>query len=308
MGRLIDGKWTTGSIITSDKKGRFERIPRSFRDTISKKGPYSPESGRYHLYVSYACPWAHRTLIYRLLKDLQDHITVSVVHPDMMDKGWTFETEFTDTTGDELYNYSHLYKIYQKAQSDVSTSVTVPVLWDKKTQKIVNNESSEIIRFFNTEFNKLTGNKEDFYPEELRENIDEINDKVYHNVNNGVYKSGFAKSQEAYEEAVTNLFNTLDWLEQLLEGRKYLFGNRLTEADIRLIPTLLRFDLVYYIHFKCSVRKISEYKNLYRYTKDLYSINAIIKTTNFNHIKRHYYYSHESLNPKRIIPKITLNL
>ena len=308
MGRLIDGKWRTGSIITSDKKGNYDRIPRSFRDAISKEGPYLPESGRYHLYVSYACPWAHRTLIYRELKGLQDHITVSVVHPDMMDQGWSFKTELTETTGDNLYDYTHLYKIYQKAQPDVSTSVTVPVLWDKEKKKIVNNESSEIIRFFNTEFNKLTGNKEDYYPKELREKIDEINEKVYHNVNNGVYKSGFASSQKAYEEAVTNLFNTLDWLEQILEGRKYLLGNRITEADIRLIPTLLRFDLVYYIHFKCSIRKISEYKNLYRYTKDLYSINAITKTTKFYHIKRHYFYSHESLNPNRIIPKITLNL
>ena len=259
------------------------------------------------MYVSYACPWAHRTLIYRQLKDLQDHITLSVVHPDMLDYGWSFNTEFPETTGDNLYNYSHLYKIYQKSQSDVSTSVTVPILWDKKTHKIVNNESSEIIRFFNKEFNKLTGNNKDYYPVDLKDKIDQINEKVYENINNGVYKSGFARSQEAYEEAIYNLFKTLDWLEQILEKNKYILGDQITEADIRLIPTLLRFDLVYYIHFKCTIRKISEYKNLYRYTKDLYSISAITKTTKFCHIIRHYYFSHKSLNPNRIIPQVTLN-
>ena len=308
MGRLVEGKWRTDSIITSDKKGSYDRIPRSFRDSVSKAGPFTPESGRYHLYVSYACPWAHRTLIYRELKGLQDHISVNVVHPDMMDQGWTFETNFPETTGDDLYQKNHLSEIYLKAKPDVSTSVTVPVLWDKKHQTIVNNESSEIIRFFNQEFDEMTGNKENYYPEALRDQIDRINEKIYHHINNGVYKSGFAGNQVAYQDAVTKVFDALDELEQILEGRKYLIGNQLTEADIRLIPTLLRFDLVYYIHFKCSVRKISEYKNLYRYTKDLYRIDAIRNTTYFDHIKRHYYYSHESLNPKRIIPKTYLNL
>ena len=226
----------------------------------------------------------------------------------MMDQGWTFKTNFPDTTGDGLYHQSHLFEIYQKAKRDVSTSVTVPVLWDKKHQTIVNNESSEIIRFFNQEFDEMTGNKENYYPEALRDQIDRINEKIYHHINNGVYKSGFAGNQVAYQDAVTKVFDALDELEQILEGRKYLIGNQLTEADLRLIPTLLRFDLVYYIHFKCSVRKISEYKNLYRYTKDLYAIDAIRNTTYFDHIKRHYYYSHESLNPKRIIPKTYLNL
>ena len=308
MGRLIKGKWETGSIITSDKRGSYDRIPRSFRNSISKVGNFSPESGRYHLYVSYACPWAHRTLIFRELKELKNHISVSVVHPDMMDQGWTFDTNFPNTTGDDLYHQRHLFEIYQKAKPDVSTSVTVPVLWDKKYQTIVNNESSEIIRFFNHEFNEITGNEEDFYPEALRDEINQLNENLYHNVNNGVYKSGFAVNQEAYEDAVTKLFNYLDELEQILEEKKFLVGNQLTEADIRLITTLLRFDLVYYIHFKCSIRKISEYKNLYRYTKDLYGIDAIRNTTFFDHIKRHYYFSHESLNPKRIIPKTYLNL
>ena len=308
MGRLIDGKWKKSSIITSDKKGNYARLPRNFRGSISKAGPFNPVSGRYHLYVSYACPWAQRTLIYRELKELQNHISLSVVHPEMMDKGWTFEDNFSNATGDKLYEKNHLFEIYQKAKSDVSTSVTVPVLWDKKLKTIVNNESSEIIRFFNQEFNMLTGNKNDYYPKRYRDDIDKINEKIYHTINNGVYKSGFAENQKAYDDAIEKLFKSLDEIDQILEGKNFLIGNKLTEADIRLIPTLLRFDLVYYIHFKCSFKKISEYKNLYRYTKDLYKIDAIKKTTFFDHIKQHYYYSHEALNPNRIIPKTYINL
>ena len=278
--------------------------PRTFRDFISEDHPvFKPESGRYHLYVSYACPWATRTLIYRELKGLADHITVSVVHPDMLDDGWIFDNSYKDATEDHLHGFKFLREVYQKADPNITTSVTVPVLWDKKTQTIVNNESSEIIRMFNTSFNALTGNNDDFYPEDLRESIDELNELIYHNVNNGVYKSGFAKTQQAYDEAVTSLFGTLDKLESILSENRYLTGDTLTEADLRLIPTLLRFDIVYVTHFKCNIRRIKDYPALSRYTKELYEIPAIKNTANLDHIKRHYYYSHESINPYRIIPR-----
>lgn len=302
MGRLVDGKWVKSSVITSDKKGAYDRVPRSFRQTISKDHEvFTPESGRYHLYVSYACPWAHRTLIYRKLKGLEDHISVSVVSPDMLDMGWSFETEILGATGDELYGFSYLQEVYTKADPKVNTTVTVPILWDKKTQTIVNNESSEIIRIFNYEFNELTGNQDDFYPESLRQEIDELNDFIYPNINNGVYRTGFAKTQEAYEDAVLKLFNALDKVEERLEGKRFLLGDTLTEADLRLVPTLLRFDSVYVTHFKCNLRRIKDYKNLSRYLKDLYSNDAIKETTNIEHIKRHYYYSHDDINPYRIV-------
>lgn len=304
MGKLVDGKWITGSIITSNKKGSYDRIPRSFRGIISQDDPiYKPESGRYHLFVGYACPWATRTMIYRTLKGLEDHISYSVVHPDMLENGWTFNKDFDGATGDDLFGFDFLYQVYQKAQSDITTSVTVPVLWDKNTGTTVNNESSEIIRIFNSAFNELTGNHDDYYPDELKDEIDEWNDLIYPNVNNGVYKSGFAKTQKAYDEAVTGLFDVLDKLENHLEGKDFIAGGRLTEADLRLIPTLLRFDLVYYVHFKTNIRKISEYQNLYRYTSNHFNMNAIKKNHNFEHIKRHYYYSHEAINPYRIVPK-----
>ncbi|MBQ49208.1 MAG: glutathione-dependent reductase [Zetaproteobacteria bacterium] len=303
MGRLVSGKWLTASVITSGKDGGYERIPRSFLDGISSDSEkFQPESGRYHLYVSYACPWAHRTLIYRKLKNLEDHISVSVVHPDMLENGWSFATDFAASTGDDLYNRSYLYEIYQKADSEVSTSVTVPVLWDKKLQTIVNNESSEIIRIFNTAFNEITGNLDDYYPASLQKSIDAINDKVYENVNNGVYRSGFAKTQQAYDQSVTKLFETLDELEGILADRPYLVGDTLTEADIRLVPTLIRFDIVYVTHFKCNQRRIADYPNLTNYLNRLFKMDAIQSTTDFDHIKRHYYYSHESINPFRIIP------
>ena len=303
MGRLVDGKWTKTSIITSDESGSYKRIPRSFRDSISKDHPtFKPETNRYHLYVSYACPWAHRTLIYRELKNLVDHISVSVVNPDMLENGWTFQKDENGIGGDDLYQHEFLYQTYQLAQKDISTSVTVPILWDKQNKTIVNNESSEIIRIFNNAFNDLTGNSLDYYPKDLQGPIDELNELIYSNVNNGVYLSGFAKGQKAYEEAVLNLFKTLDLLEERLEGQDFLVGNRLTEADLRLIPTLLRFDPVYVTHFKCNLKRIKDYKNLSRYTKSLYELEAVKKTTNFDHIKRHYYYSHEMLNPQRIIP------
>lgn len=303
MGRLIDGQWVETSIITSDKEGAYDRLPRTFRDTISPDHPtFKVESNRYHLYVSYACPWAHRCLIYRELKSLHDHISVSVVHPDMLEKGWTFNKNFPAATGDTIYGFNFLYEIYQKASPKISTSVTVPILWDKKTQTIVNNESSEIIRIFNTSFNELTGNTSNFYPDEFASEIDQLNELIYPTINNGVYRTGFAKSQKAYDSSFNELFKGLDQIDDHLNGKDFLVENRLTEADIRLVTTLLRFDLVYYVHFKCNLKKISEYTNLSKYLKSLYAVDAIKKTTNFDHIKRHYYYSHEDLNPHRIVP------
>lgn len=304
MSKLVDGQWIKGTIISSDDKGAYKRQQRSFRDFISPTSEvFKPESGRYHLYVSYACPWATRALIYRELKGLTDHISVSVVHPDLLENGWQFGTDYEGATEDEVNGFKYLYEVYQKADSNVSTSVTVPVLWDKFTNTIVNNESSEIIRMFNSSFNELTGSQLDFYPEKLRPEIDQLNDDIYDSINNGVYRSGFAKTQEAYDEAVEGLFKSLDKLEERLENKKYLLGSTLTEADLRLIPTLLRFDIVYYVHFKCNVRRISDYKNLSRYTRELYEMKEIKNSTNFDHIKRHYYYSHKDINPYRIVPK-----
>jgi glutathionyl-hydroquinone reductase len=304
MGMLVKGKWVKGSIIKSDKKGSYDRQPRTFRDIISDQHPlYQPETGRYHLYVSYACPWATRTLIYRNLKDLVDHISVSVVHPDMLEEGWVFDDSYPGATRDDLFDFKTLKEVYQKADPNITTSVSVPVLWDKKTSSIVNNESSEIIRMFNASFNQLIGNIDDYYPDEKKAEIDALNEKIYTAINNGVYRTGFARTQDAYDAAVTQLFSALDELDDLLENRNYLVGDDISEADIRLIPTLLRFDLVYVTHFKCNVRRIKDYKNLSRYTKALYEIPAIKDATNFDHIKRHYYYSHEGINPFRIIPK-----
>ena len=298
MGRLVDGQWIVGDVATTDKKGGYDRIPRSFLETVSVNSKHQPETNRYHLYVSYACPWAHRTLIFRELKNLTNHISVSVVSPDMLDDGWVF----TDDYPDHLYNKKYLREVYQDADPKISTSVTVPILWDKKEKTIVNNESSEIIRIFNSEFNNLTGNQDDYYPKHLRAEIDPLNEKIYHSVNNGVYKCGFAKTQKAYESAYLELFDTLDFLESHLNNKKYLIGNQLTEADIRLIPTLLRFDLVYFVHFKCNKKRIVDYPNLFNYLKTHYQNPAIKKTTNIIHIKRHYYYSHDKINPYRIIP------
>jgi glutathionyl-hydroquinone reductase len=303
MGKLIDGKWIQKNIVTSDTKGGYQRVKRSFLDTISDENRrFKPEKNRYHLYVSYACPWAHRTLIYRQLKSLDDHISVSVVHPDMLDHGWTFDTDFQGTTGDTLYSRQYLYEIYQKADARINTTVTVPILWDKKEETIVNNESSQIIRIFNSAFNDLTGNTEDFYPKGLQKDIDRFNEMIYEPVNNGVYKCGFARTQEAYDEAVNNLFKTLDGLDAHLENRLYLTGDQLTEVDLRLVPTLLRFDAVYVTHFKCSWKRIIDYPNLSIYLNRLKTIPAIQETTQLDHIKRHYFYSHEFINPYRIIP------
>ena len=310
MGQLIDGKWDTAWYDTKSSGGKFKRSTAGFRNWVTPNGEpgssgtggFAAESGRYHLYVSYACPWAHRTLIFRALKGLEDHITVSVVHPDMLDDGWTFETDFPGATGDDLFGKPFLRDIYTQAQPDVSGRVTVPILWDKKTGQIVSNESSEIIRMFNSAFNDLTGNDVDYYPAELREQIDTINARVYDEVNNGVYKSGFATTQEAYDEAVVKLFDALDWLEAILSENRYLTGDRVTEADWRLFTTLVRFDPVYHLHFKCNRKRIIDYPNLWGYTRELYQMPGVANTVHFDHIVRHYHYSHETINPNRIIP------
>lgn len=303
MGQLIDGVWVKGSVSTNDQKGSFKRASSVFRNKISSNhSTYLPETNRYHLYVSYACPWAHRTLIFRKLKNLESHISVDYVHPDMLEMGWSFEKNFPGTSGDSLHNKRYVHEIYQLSDKDISTKATVPILWDKKTRTIVNNESAEIIRIMNDAFNDITKNKDDYYPEKFRDQIDSINDTIYENINNGVYRSGFSKTQNSYEEAVKNLFTSLDMVNDILEGRNYLVGDILTEADIRLVPTLIRFDCVYYFHFKCNLKKISEYKNISRYLRNLFEEDAIKSTTNFEHIKRHYFYSHENINPFRIIP------
>ena len=303
MGKLIDGKWEKRSIITSDEKGSYARLPRTFENKISSDdAAYTPDSERYHLYVSYACPWATRALIYRKLKSLEDHISLDVVHPDLLEEGWAFDDSYPGATKESLYGYKFLRQLYQKSDPNVTTSVTVPVLWDKQTETIVNNESSQVIRIFNSAFNELTGNNENYYPNHLQEEINKLNDWIYSSVNNGVYKCGFAKTQESYDEAVTALFEALDELDQRLAKSKYLIEDILTEADLRLIPTLLRFDVAYVTHFKCNIKRIIDYKHLSRYVNDLMTIPAIKDSTKFDHIKRHYYFSHKEINPYRIVP------
>lgn len=303
MGLLVDGKWQDKWYDTKKSGGKFERQASKFRNDISSddSSEFKAESGRYHLYVSLACPWAHRTLIFRKLKGLENHIDVSIVHPEMLENGWEFKT-YPGATGDKLYNADFVHQIYTKAQPSVTTRVTVPVLWDTKTHSIVNNESAEIIRIFNTAFNALTGNTDDYYPKALREEIDSVNERVYHDINNGVYKAGFATSQAAYEEAVTSLFNALDWIEARLSKQRYLVGDSITEADWRLFTTLIRFDAVYHGHFKCNKRQIADYPNIFGYMKELYQVDGVRETVNLDHIKRHYYFSHTMINPTQVIP------
>lgn len=303
MGHLKQGQWHNDEVVTSEKDGSFAREASSFRDTISKDHEkFQPEEDRYHLYVSYACPWAHRTLITRHLKGLRNLITVSVVHPEMLKNSWEFRKDYDGATGDTLYGSDYLYNIYQKHDPKVTAKVTVPVLWDKKTKSIVNNESSEIIRIFNTAFEDLRPCDLDLYPSKLHKEIDTMNELTYEPINNGVYKAGFAKTQEAYEKACSKLFEAMDKVEKHLEGKKFLVGEQLTEADIRLLTTLIRFDSVYYVHFKCNIRKISEYKNLAAYLHRFMQLDAVKTTTNMDHIKHHYYYSHDFINPYRIVP------
>ena len=310
MGLLVDGVWHDQWYDTKASGGAFVRSTAKFRNWItadSSAGPtgeggFPAELGRYHLYVSHACPWAHRALIFRALKGLNDHITVSVVHPDMLSDGWTFETDEHGATGDTLYGLPFARDIYIKADSTISGRVTVPILWDKQRGTIISNESSEIIRMFNSAFDALTGNTDDYWPVEMRERIEEVNARIYDTINNGVYKSGFATTQVAYDAAVGPLFDSLEWVEQRLSQKRYLMGNTLTEADWRLFTTLVRFDSVYHLHFKCNRKRIVDYPNIWAYTRELYQVSGIAETVNFEHIVRHYHYSHETINPNRIIP------
>jgi putative glutathione S-transferase len=310
MGHLENGEWKRESLAGRSKGGAFKRASTTFRNWITPDGSPGPsgaggfkaEAGRYHLYVAYACPWAHRALIFRKLKGLEDLIGVSVVHPDMLDEGWSFDRDYPGATGDALYGFDYLREIYLKADPQASGTVTVPVLWDKQRETIVSNESAEIIRMFNSAFDGLTGNRDDYWPEDLRAAIEPVNARIYDSVNNGVYKAGFATTQEAYDAAVYPLFDSLDWLEERLSGQRYLMGERLTEADWRLFTTLVRFDKVYHGHFKCNRRRLVDYPNLWAYTRELYQWPGVAGTVDFDHIERHYHYSHESVNPHRIVP------
>ncbi|KPK11276.1 MAG: glutathionyl-hydroquinone reductase YqjG [Myxococcales bacterium SG8_38] len=308
MGKLIDGVWHDIWYDTKSTGGRFVRSTAKFRNWITADGKNAPsgkaypaEAGRYHLYVSYACPWAHRTLIFRKLKGLERMISLSVVNHFMGSDGWTFH-ETDGVIPDPIHDAEFLHQVYTAADPGFTGRVTVPVLWDKKTGTVVSNESSEIIRMFNSAFDHLGAKPGDFYPEALREEIDAVNERVYHTLNNGVYKCGFATSQEGYEEAFVELFDTLDWIEARLSEQRYLVGDRITEADWRLFTTLLRFDSVYYSHFKANLRRIVDYPNLWAYTRELYQVPGVRDTVSMHHIKHHYYGSHETINPTRIVP------
>ena len=310
MGLLIEGKWHDSWYDTKDSGGAFKRQEANFRNWITADGSAGPsgeggfkaEAGRYHLYISHACPWAHRALIFRSLKKLNQLIDVSVVHPGMLGDGWTFETDFNGATGDKLFDLPFARDIYTRAVPDFTGRVTVPILWDKQRESIVSNESSEIIRMMNTAFNGITGNPDDYWPTDLRTSIEDVNARIYDTFNNGVYKSGFATTQEAYDAAVHPLFDTLDWIEGILSRNRYLTGERITGADWRLFTTLVRFDLVYHQHFKCNRNRIVDYPNLWAYTRELYQWEGVAETVHFDHIVRHYHYSHETINPNRITP------
>ncbi|ODA66989.1 Glutathionyl-hydroquinone reductase YqjG [Methyloligella halotolerans] len=310
MGLLIDGEWHDKGYDTESKGGQFEREPTTLRNWITPDGSAGPtgedgfpaQRGRYHLYVSYACPWAHRAIIFRKLKGLEDIISMDVVHPHMGKDGWTFDADFESATGDRVNGLSMLREVYTKAVPDFTGRVTTPVLWDKERETIVSNESSEIIRMLNSAFDQHGAEGPDFYPDELQDEIDAINEPIYHRVNNGVYRTGFASRQGPYEKAFRSLFDLLDGLEERLGKQRYLVGDTLTEADWRLFVTLVRFDAVYYVHFKCNERLIGEYPNLSNYLRELYQVPGIAETVHLDHIKHHYYTSHPWLNPQGIVP------
>jgi putative glutathione S-transferase len=309
MGLLVDGKWRDRWYDTGKSGGRFIRKEAQFRNWITTDGSAGPsggggfmaEAGRYHLYVSLACPWANRTLIFRKLKGLEDMITISVVHWHMAENGWTFQPD-EGVIADPIHKARFLHEVYTASDPHYSGRVTVPVLWDRKTAAIVSNESSEIIRMLNSAFDGVGARPGDFYPEHLRDEIDAVNDRVYKTLNNGVYKAGFATTQEAYEEAVVPLFETLDWLEERLTRQRYLVGDELTEVDWRLFTTLVRFDPVYVGHFKCNLRRLVDYPRLWEYTRALYRHEGVAETVNMRHIKQHYYVSHTSINPSGVVP------
>jgi putative glutathione S-transferase len=309
MGLMIDGVWRHEDAFPTDPGGRFTRAASPLRNWVTADGAAGPsgsggfaaEAGRYHLYVSLACPWAHRTLIFRELKGLQDMIGLSVVHWHMGKDGWTF-ADGPGVVADPIHHGGLLHQVYTASDPAFTGRITVPVLWDRKSRQIVNNESSEIIRMMNSAFDGIGALPGDYYPENLRSEIDALNARIYDTVNNGVYKSGFARSQRAYDEAVGTLFESLDWLEGMLSDRHWLLGDRLTEADWRLFTTLVRFDAVYVGHFKCNIRRIADYPNLTRYLKELYRQPGIAGTVDIHHIKHHYYESHPQLNPSGIVP------
>ena len=313
MGKLVDGVWHDVWYDTDETGGRFKRQDSSFRHWVtadgspgpSGEGGFKAEAGRYHLYVSLACPWAHRALIMRRLKGLDDMVSMSSVDWFMGKDGWRFDVDgkVDGADADPIGGHKFLREVYTAADPSYTGRVTVPVLWDRKRETIVSNESAEIIRMFNSAFDAIGGDgSQGYYPEPLRPEIDAVNEEVYHSVNNGVYKSGFATTQEAYEEAVTELFQVLDRLEDRLSRRRFLVGDRITEADWRLFTTLVRFDSVYNLHFKCNLRRIVDYPNLWGYARELYQVPGVAETVNMTHIKNHYYQSHESVNPTRIVP------
>ncbi len=309
MGQLIDGVWHDNWYDTASTGGRFARPPTQFRNWITPDGAPGPsgsggfpaEAGRYHLYVSLACPWAHRALLMRRLKGLENAISVSVVDPLMLENGWTFATDFTDSTGDSLYQHQFLYQIYLQADPHYSGRVTVPVLWDKQQNTLVSNESADIMRMLNSAFNQAGARPGDYYPQPLAAEIDQLNGWIYDQVNNGVYKAGFATSQPAYSEAVTTLFAALERLEQILGQQRWLTGSQLTEADLRLWTTLIRFDPVYVTHFKCDRYRLSDFPHLSGFLRDIYQMPGIADTVNLEHIRHHYYRSHKQINPSGII-------
>ncbi len=311
MGLLVKGEWQDQWYNTEKTGGEFVREDAQFRNWITADGSAGPtgeggfkaEPGRYHLYVSYACPWAHRTLIFRSLLGLQDVIGVTPVHPHMLSNGWEFTPDSSfGIKGEPLYGLDYLHQLYTRNKADYSGRVTVPVLWDKQRETIVNNESADIIRILNSGFAGLAKSPHDFYPESLRDQINAINDKVYNNINNGVYRSGFATRQDKYEKAYKHLFAALDEVEAILDRRAFLAGDQITEADWRLFTTLIRFDAVYFGHFKCNRQRIADFSNLSNYLRQLYQWPGVAETVHLDHIKHHYYYSHDTINPTRIVP------
>jgi len=308
MGRLENGVWIDQWHNTKETKGRYVRKPSIFRNWITVDGEAGPtgkggflaEKDRYHLYISWACPWAHRTLIFRAIKGLENMVSISAVNAIMRSKGWTFDNGY-GVIPDNINHSRYLYEVYLKEDNSYSGRVTVPLLWDKKTSTIVNNESADIIRMFNSAFDNVGAKEGDYYPDNLADKIDNMNDFIYQNINNGVYRSGFATTQDAYDEAIETLFSGLDKLDHILSKQRYLTGNIITEADWRLLPTLLRFDSVYHGHFKCNKRKLKEYDNLFNYTKELYQFPGISDTYDDKYSKEHYYGSHETINPSGVI-------
>ncbi|MDO3386189.1 glutathione S-transferase family protein [Gilvimarinus sp. SDUM040013] len=310
MGLLVDGQWQDRWYDTQKTGGKFVRQEATFRHWITADGSAGPsgeggfkaEKGRYHLYVSYACPWAHRTLIFRALKGLIDWIDVSVVNPIMLENGWTFEPG-DKVIPDPIHHADFLHQVYTADTADFTGRVTVPLLWDKQSGRIVSNESADIIRMFNSAFDTQGAAAGDYYPTEHKQIIDEINERVYNTVNNGVYRCGFATTQQAYAEAVNELFDSLDWLEGILSRQRYLAGDKITEADWRLFTTLIRFDAVYHGHFKCNLQQLKDYPNLSAYVRELYQWPGVADTVHFDHIKSHYYRSHKTINPTGIVPE-----